>query len=193
MTFHTCFSPAPTPVKPQPAPAILSPESVHTTLSITHHIRKRPSTGPRTTHGPHHRKPRLQTPVVSCYPAPRRLRLAFPATMRPALDPAGQRVHQVRPTCLSTPRRPRRHRPFAPTLHLHQCKLSRNLHLQYSAKSQSTPRCQSLITARSDHPPILRRSGPQKSSLRQSLPRLVILSCFFSQNLQCILIAQLPI
>jgi hypothetical protein len=41
-------------VKPQPAPTILSQESVHTTLSITHHTRKRPSTGPRTTHG-HHR------------------------------------------------------------------------------------------------------------------------------------------
>jgi hypothetical protein len=52
MTFHACSSPAPTPVKPQPAPAILSQESVHTTLSITHHTRKRPSTGPRTTHGP---------------------------------------------------------------------------------------------------------------------------------------------
>jgi hypothetical protein len=33
-------------------PAILSQESVHTTLSITHHTRKRPSTGPQTTHGP---------------------------------------------------------------------------------------------------------------------------------------------
>jgi hypothetical protein len=52
MTFHACSSPAPTRVKPQPAPAILSQESVHTTLSITHHTRKRPSTGPRTTHGP---------------------------------------------------------------------------------------------------------------------------------------------
>jgi hypothetical protein len=52
MTFHTCSSPAPTPVKPQPVPAILSKESVHTTLSITHHTRKRPSNGPRTTHGP---------------------------------------------------------------------------------------------------------------------------------------------
>jgi hypothetical protein len=31
------------------APTILSQESVHTTLSITHHTRKRPSTGPRTT------------------------------------------------------------------------------------------------------------------------------------------------
>jgi hypothetical protein len=51
-TFRTCSSPAPTPVKPQPAPTILSQESVHTTLSITHHTRKRPSTGPRTTHGP---------------------------------------------------------------------------------------------------------------------------------------------
>jgi hypothetical protein len=48
---------APTPVKPQLAPAILRQESVHTTLSITHHTRKRPSTGPRTTHGPHHLSP----------------------------------------------------------------------------------------------------------------------------------------
>jgi hypothetical protein len=51
-TFHTCSSPAPTLVKLQPAPAILSQESVHTALSITHHTRKRPSTGPWTTHGP---------------------------------------------------------------------------------------------------------------------------------------------
>jgi hypothetical protein len=57
---------------------------------------------------------------------------------------------------------PARHRPSAPTLHLHQRKSSRNLHLQYSAKSQSTPRCQSLITTRSDHPPVLGRSGPHK-------------------------------
>jgi hypothetical protein len=52
-TFHACSSPAPTLVKPQPAPTILSQELVHTTLSITHHTRKRPSSGPRTTHGPH--------------------------------------------------------------------------------------------------------------------------------------------
>jgi hypothetical protein len=52
MTFRACSSPAPTPVKPQPAPALLGQESVHTTLLITHHIRKRPSAGPRTTHGP---------------------------------------------------------------------------------------------------------------------------------------------
>jgi hypothetical protein len=51
-TFRTCSSPALTLVKPQPAPAILSQESVHTTLSITHHTRKRPSTGSRSTHGP---------------------------------------------------------------------------------------------------------------------------------------------
>jgi hypothetical protein len=50
--LYACSSSAPTPVKPQPTPAILSQESVHTTLSITHHTRKRPSTGPRTTHGP---------------------------------------------------------------------------------------------------------------------------------------------
>jgi hypothetical protein len=51
-TFRACSSPAPTPVKLQPAPAVLSQESVHTTMSITHHTRKWPFTGPRTTHGP---------------------------------------------------------------------------------------------------------------------------------------------
>jgi hypothetical protein len=56
---------------------------------------------------------------------------------------------------------PTRHRPFASALHLHQRKSRRNLHLQYSAKSQSTPCRQSLVTARSDHPPVLRRSDPQ--------------------------------
>jgi hypothetical protein len=40
-------SPAPTQIKPHPAPAILGQESVHTTLSITHHSQERPSTGPR--------------------------------------------------------------------------------------------------------------------------------------------------
>jgi hypothetical protein len=81
--------------------------------------------------------------------------------MRPALDPAGHRVPRV--TLLVSPLLggPARHRPFAPTLHLHQRKSSLNLHLQYSAKSQSTPHCQSLITARSDHPPVLRCFGPQ--------------------------------
>jgi hypothetical protein len=56
---------------------------------------------------------------------------------------------------------PTRCRPFALVLHLHQRKSSHNLHLHYLAKSQSTPCCQSLITARSYHPPVLRRSGPQ--------------------------------
>jgi hypothetical protein len=35
-------------IKLQPAPAILSKESIHTTLSITHHSQERPPTGPRT-------------------------------------------------------------------------------------------------------------------------------------------------
>jgi hypothetical protein len=46
-TFCAHPSPAPTQIKPQPAPAILGKESVHTTLSITVHTRERPSTGPR--------------------------------------------------------------------------------------------------------------------------------------------------
>jgi hypothetical protein len=37
-----------------------------------------------------------------------RLRLSFLATMRPALDPAGHWIPQAEPTCLSTPRRPRK-------------------------------------------------------------------------------------
>jgi hypothetical protein len=53
MTFHACYSPAPTPFKPQPAPAILRQQSVHITWSITNHTRKWPSTGPRTTRGAH--------------------------------------------------------------------------------------------------------------------------------------------
>jgi hypothetical protein len=40
-------------------------------------------------------------------------------------------------------------------LHLHQHQSSRNLHLQYLAKNQSTQRCQSLITPGSDHPLVL--------------------------------------
>jgi hypothetical protein len=56
---------------------------------------------------------------------------------------------------------PARHQPFALALHLNQRKSSHNLHLQYSANSQSTPHCQSLIIARSDHPPVLGCSGPQ--------------------------------
>jgi hypothetical protein len=37
-----------TQIMPQPAPVILGKESVHTTLSITHHSQERPSIGPRT-------------------------------------------------------------------------------------------------------------------------------------------------
>jgi hypothetical protein len=56
-----------------------------------------------------------QTPRAysGCEPLPYtgsspQLRLAFLATMRPALDPAGHRVPRVRSTCLSTPQRPRK-------------------------------------------------------------------------------------
>jgi hypothetical protein len=48
LTFRAHSSPAPTQIKPQPTPAILGQELVHTTLSITHHNQERPSTGPRT-------------------------------------------------------------------------------------------------------------------------------------------------
>jgi hypothetical protein len=40
--------------------------------------------------------------------------------MRPAIDPAGHRVPQTKPTCLLHTWRPHRKRPFALVLHLHQ-------------------------------------------------------------------------
>jgi hypothetical protein len=106
----------------------------------------------------------MQTPVVSRYPALAPIDdfvLLFLPPCSPHLTPLA--TGSLESGLLVSPLLggPARHRPFAPTLHLHQCKSSCNLQLQYSAKSQSTPRCQSLITARSDHPPVLGCSGPQ--------------------------------
>jgi hypothetical protein len=75
--------------------------------------------------------------------------------MRPALDSAGHRVPRTKPTCLLHTWRPHLRRPFVLVLHLHQHQSSRNLHLHYLAKNQSTQHCQSLITPGSDHPPVL--------------------------------------
>jgi hypothetical protein len=98
---------------------------------------------------------------LPCIGSDRRLCLAFLPPCGPHLTPLA--TGSLESVLLVSPLLggPARHRPFAPTLHLHQCKSSCNLHLQYSAKSQSTPHCQSLITARSDHPPILGCFGPQ--------------------------------
>jgi hypothetical protein len=112
-----------------------------------------------------------QTPLADsgCEPLPytdsdRRLGLANLATMRLALDPAATGSLESGLLVYPLLGGPARLRPFAPTLHVHLRKSSRNLHLQYSAKSQSTPCCQSLITTRSDRPPVLKRSGPQPFS-----------------------------
>jgi hypothetical protein len=75
--------------------------------------------------------------------------------MQPALDPAGHWVPQTKLTCLVHTWRPHQQQPFTLVLHLHQHQLSRNLHMQYLAKTQSSQRCQSLITLGSDHPPVL--------------------------------------
>jgi hypothetical protein len=110
------------------------------------------------------RKSCVQTPVVSRYPAPAPIDdfvLLFLPPCGPHLTPLATRSLESGLLVSPLLRAPARHRPFAPTLHLHQRKSSRNLHLQYSSKSQSTPRCQSLITARSDHPPVLGHSSPQ--------------------------------
>jgi hypothetical protein len=114
-------------------------------------------------------KPRVQTSVVSRYPAPAPIHdfvLVFLPPCGPHLtSPA---TGSLKPRLLVFPLLGGtvRHRPFTLALHLHQRKSSRNLHLQYSAKSQSTLRCQLLITTRSDHPLVLRRFGPQKLTLR---------------------------
>jgi hypothetical protein len=75
--------------------------------------------------------------------------------MRSALDPVGHWVRRTKPTRLLYTWRPYRQCPFVLVLHLHQHQYSRILHLQYLAKSQSTQRCQSLITPGSDHPSVL--------------------------------------
>jgi uncharacterized protein YraI len=75
--------------------------------------------------------------------------------MRLALDSTDHRVPRTKPNCLLRAWRPHRQWPFVLVLHLHQHQSSRNLHLQYLAKNQSTQHCQSLITPGSDHPPVL--------------------------------------
>jgi hypothetical protein len=117
-------------------------------------------------------KPRVQTPVVSRYPVPAPVDdffLLFSPPCGPHLTPLV--TGSLESGLLVSPLLggPARNRPFALTLHLHQRKSSCNLLLQYSAKSQSTPRCQSLITARSDQPPVLGCSDPQRVFLRNSL------------------------
>jgi hypothetical protein len=109
-----------------------------------------------------------QTPRADSGPEPLpctdscpRLSLAFLAPCGPHLTPLA--TGSLKLSLLVSPLLggPTRHRPYTLALHLHQRNSSRNLHLQYSAKSQFTPCCQSLITARSDHPPVLERSDPQ--------------------------------
>jgi hypothetical protein len=117
------------------------------------------------------RKPRVQNLVVNCYPTPTPVHnyvVLFLPPCGPHLTPLA--TGSLKPSLLVSPLLggPARNRPFMLALHLHQCKSSRNRHLQYSAKSYSTPCCQSLITARSDHPLVLGRSGPHRS-LEQSL------------------------
>jgi hypothetical protein len=121
------------------------------------------------------RKPRVQTPIVSHYPTLAHVHdfiLLFLPPCGTHLTPLA--TGSLKSGLLVSPLLggPARHRPFAPALHLHQRKSSYNLHLQYSVKSQSTPRCQSLITARSDHPPVLGRSGPQRVGIARLALRL---------------------
>jgi hypothetical protein len=91
-----------------------------------------------------HCKPHVQTTIVRCYPAPAPVNefvLLFLPPCSPHLTPlttGSLKPSLLVPLLLGGPAR---HRPFAPALHMHQHKSSRNLHLQYMAKSQSTPCC----------------------------------------------------
>jgi hypothetical protein len=85
-----------------------------------------------------HRKPRVQTSVVSRYPAPAPIDdfvLLFFRTCGPHLTPLA--TGSLESGLLVSPLLggPAWHKPFAPILHMHQRKSSRNLHLQYSANS----------------------------------------------------------
>jgi hypothetical protein len=107
--------------------------------------------------------PQQQTPVVSCYPAPALVHNFVLLFLLPCgLHMTPMATGSLKPSLLVCPLLggPARHRSFVPALHLLQRKSSRNLHLQYSAKSLSIPCCESLITTRSDHPPVLGRSRP---------------------------------
>jgi hypothetical protein len=80
------------------------------------------------------RKPLVQTPVVSRYPAPAPVHdfvLLFLPPCGPHLTPLATGSLESGLLVSLLLGGPARHRPFAPTLHLHQRKSSRNLHLQY--------------------------------------------------------------
>jgi hypothetical protein len=82
-----------------PSPPTEPPVLVLLLNLVTRRFCGEPPQTPRADSG------REPLPYTSSCP---RLHLAFLATMRHTLDPAGHRVPQVRPTCLSTPRRPRK-------------------------------------------------------------------------------------
>jgi hypothetical protein len=113
-----------------------------------------------------------------------------------ALDPAGHRVPRTKPTCLLHTWRPHRQRPFVLVLHLHQHESSRNLHLQYLAKNQSTQCCQSLITQGSDHPLVLEPHMVLIGWIRSPLLGLAsswdILWCLGLPTNSCVLLNRLP-
>jgi hypothetical protein len=103
-----------------------------------------------------------QTPCVD-YPAPTPIHdfvLLFLPPCDPHLIPFDHRVHRAEPTCLSTPRRPRKAKTFRSRSSPAPMQIKPQPAPVILGKSHSTPRCQSLITPGSDHPPVLGRSGP---------------------------------
>jgi hypothetical protein len=118
-----------------------------------------------------HRKPRVQTPIVSRYPAPAPIHdfiLLFLPPCSPHLTPLA--TGSLKPSLLVSPLLggPARHRPFALTC------TNANQVATCTCNTQprvTTLRCQSLITARSNHQLVLGRSGPDAPSWsRQPCP-----------------------
>jgi hypothetical protein len=156
-TFCACSSPAPTQVKPQPAPAILSQESVHTTLSITHHTRMRPSTGPRTTHDPQRvRAPAKQLPTRATPRSPRNTDLQC---LRAVMMERSRQPRCPRPHLPRRPRLPRRSIPKLQRLQSH-VKARERVSNSLTSSGDTSGEC-----ARA-HPPRTRRipSTPESSS-----------------------------
>jgi hypothetical protein len=120
-----------------PSPSAERPVLVLWLNQVTRRFCGEPPQTPRADSGPE---------PVPCTGSCPRLRLAFLATMRPAHDPLATGSLKSSLLVSQLLGGPARHRPFALALHPYQRKSSHNLHLQYSAKSQSTPCCQSPIT-----------------------------------------------
>jgi hypothetical protein len=130
------------------------------------------------------RKPRMQTPVVIRYPAPALIDdfvLLF-------LPPCGLHLtllatRSLESSLLVSPLLggPARHRPFAPTLHLYQCKSSRNNVVNHSLHPGATIHRSSdapvlnppLVSALTTHTSNQFREKRKRKEMKEKLKQLI--------------------